>query len=47
MKDNELLERITLDSECTGPDVARWLSAQGHEVFSVYDEARGASDLTN
>jgi predicted nuclease of predicted toxin-antitoxin system len=33
-----------LVDECTGPDVARWLSAQGHEVFSVYDEARGASD---
>lgn len=29
--------------ECTGPAVARWLSDErGHEVFSVYDEARGA-----
>lgn len=30
--------------ECTGPSVARWLREQGYEVFSVYDEARGADD---
>ena len=30
--------------ECTGPKVARWLREQGHEVFSVYDEARGIED---
>jgi predicted nuclease of predicted toxin-antitoxin system len=30
--------------ECTGPKVARWLSEQGHEVFSIYDEARGMED---
>ena len=30
--------------ECTGPKVARWLHEQGHEVFSVYDEARGIED---
>ncbi len=30
--------------ECTGPAVARWLTAQGYEVFSVYDEARGMDD---
>ncbi len=35
--------RLLID-ECTGPAVARWLSEQGHEVFSVYDEARGISD---
>ncbi len=29
--------------ECTGPAVARWLREE-HEVFSVHDEARGASD---
>jgi len=29
-----------LVDECTGPKVARWLREQGHEVFSVYDEAR-------
>lgn len=33
-----------LVDECTGPAVARWLRAQGHDVFSVYDEARGADD---
>jgi len=33
-----------LVDECTGSKVAHWLSAQGHEVFSVFDEARGASD---
>lgn len=30
--------------ECTGPKVARWLRDQGHEVFSVYEEARGIAD---
>jgi len=30
-----------LVDESTGPAVASWLRAQGHEVFSVYDEARG------
>jgi len=33
-----------LVDECTGPAVARWLREQGHEVFSVYDEARGMED---
>ncbi len=33
-----------LVDECTGPAVARWLDAQQHEVFSVFDEARGMSD---
>ena len=34
-----------LVDECTGPAVARWLrDEQEHEVFSVYDEARGAGD---
>lgn len=33
-----------LVDECTGPGVARWLRVQGHEVFSVYDEARGLED---
>lgn len=35
-----------LVDECTGPKVARWLRDQQHEVFSVYDEARGADDDT-
>jgi predicted nuclease of predicted toxin-antitoxin system len=35
-----------LVDECTGPAVARWLRAQGHEVFSVYEEARGLDDDT-
>ena len=35
-----------LVDECTGPKVARWLLEQQHEVFSVYDEARGADDDT-
>ena len=30
--------------ECTGPAVAEWLRASGHEVFSVYEEARGLGD---
>lgn len=33
-----------LVDECTGPGVARWLREQQHEVFSVYDEARGMDD---
>ena len=33
-----------LVDECTGPAVARWLQEQGHEVFSVFEEARGMDD---
>jgi predicted nuclease of predicted toxin-antitoxin system len=33
-----------LVDECTGPAVARWLREQGHQVFSVYEEARGMED---
>ncbi|NOT60567.1 MAG: DUF5615 family PIN-like protein [Acidobacteria bacterium] len=35
-----------LVDECTGPKVARWLVGEGHEVYSVFDEARGADDHT-
>ncbi|MBC8456830.1 MAG: DUF5615 family PIN-like protein [Deltaproteobacteria bacterium] len=30
-----------LVDECTGPKVAAWLREIGHEVLSVYEEARG------
>jgi len=33
-----------LVDECTGPQVAKWLRGEGHEVFSVFDEARGMTD---
>lgn len=33
-----------LVDECTGPRVAGWLRVEGHEVFSVFDEARGMAD---
>ena len=33
-----------LVDECTGPAVARWLRERQHEVFSVYEEARGMDD---
>jgi len=33
-----------LVDECTGPLVAEWLRQKGHEVFSVYEEARGMAD---
>jgi predicted nuclease of predicted toxin-antitoxin system len=33
-----------LVDENTGVVVARWLRSQGHEVFSVYEEARGTDD---
>jgi predicted nuclease of predicted toxin-antitoxin system len=35
--------RFVVD-ECTGPSVARWLREQGHDAFSVYEQARGLSD---
>lgn len=35
--------RLLVD-ECTGPVVAAWLQTQGHDVFSVYDDARGMVD---
>ncbi len=37
--------RFVVD-ECTAPAVARWLRSQNHEVFSVYEEARGLDDDT-
>lgn len=33
-----------LVDESTGPAVAEWLATEGHEVFSVYDSARGMND---
>ena len=33
-----------LVDESTGPIVAQWLRGQAHEVFSVYEEARGIDD---
>ena len=33
-----------LVDECTGPGVAVWLRDEGHEVFSVYEQARSISD---
>jgi len=33
-----------LVDECTGPAVARWLQGQQHDVFSVYEQARGMDD---
>ena len=33
-----------LVDENTGVAVARWLRSQEHEVFSVYEEARGIND---
>ena len=33
-----------LVDECTGPAVAAWLRSEGHDVFSVYEEARGIDD---
>jgi len=33
-----------LVDECTGPAVAKWLLQQNLDVFSVYDEIRGAND---
>ena len=33
-----------LVDECTGPAVASWLRDRNHDVFSVFDEARGMDD---
>ena len=33
-----------LVDECTGPNVAEWLRDQKHEVFSVFEEAKGMDD---
>ena len=33
-----------LVDESTGPYVAAWFRAEGHEVFSMYEEARGMLD---
>ncbi len=33
-----------LVDECTGSKVAEWLRGENHEVFSVFDEARGMTD---
>ena len=35
-----------LVDECTGPAVAEWLRDHNHEVFSVFDQARGIDDDT-
>ena len=29
---------------CTGPNAAAWLRGQGYEVFSAYEQSRGADD---
>ncbi len=33
-----------LVDECTGPNAAAWLREQGYEVFSAYEQSRGAAD---
>lgn len=33
-----------LVDECIGPSVARWLRENGHDVISVFEESKGASD---
>jgi predicted nuclease of predicted toxin-antitoxin system len=33
-----------LVDECTGPNAAAWLRGQGYEVFSAYEQSRGAAD---
>jgi predicted nuclease of predicted toxin-antitoxin system len=33
-----------LVDDCAGPTVATWLRSNGHEVFSVFVQARGMDD---
>ena len=35
--------RFVVD-ECTGPAVASWLRSVGHDVLSIYDDARRMAD---
>jgi len=35
-----------LVDECTDPKVVKWLANEGYQVFSVFDESPGISDLT-
>jgi len=35
--------RFLID-ECAGPAVAAWLRENNHEVFSIYEQARGMDD---
>ena len=37
--------RFVVD-ECTGPTVAQWLRDEGHDVVSIFNEARGSKDET-
>ena len=30
--------------ECTGTKVAQWLKDNNHQVFSIYEQARGMKD---
>ena len=39
-----MIFRFIVD-ECTGPAVAKWLTEQGHDVVSVFDECSGISDM--
>jgi len=36
-----------LVGKCTGPAVVSWLRGQNHDVFSVFDEARGYPTLSS
>ena len=33
-----------LVDECAGPALGLWLRNEGHDVFSVFEQARGISD---
>jgi len=33
-----------LVDECTGPAVSEWLRNQNHDVFCIFDQARGLDD---
>ncbi len=33
-----------LVDECTGPAVSEWLRNQNHQVFSIFEDARGMTD---
>lgn len=44
MQENSSPSCLAVISLSTGPVLARWLRNQQHEVFSIYEEARGMDD---
>lgn len=33
-----------ITDECVGPKLSEWLRGQGHDVFSIFEQARGSTE---